>query len=87
MRLTDDAGHILLQGSVIVGILFVTFIAWIPGHAASWLGAKSQLIGELTFQQGILPAFRLLINQTLNCQGILDLNASSNSTSQMCGLA
>ncbi|KAK9837377.1 hypothetical protein WJX84_003189 [Apatococcus fuscideae] len=33
------------KGSVIVGILFVTFIAWIPGHAASWLGTKSELIG------------------------------------------
>ncbi|KAK9847251.1 hypothetical protein WJX84_005524 [Apatococcus fuscideae] len=33
------------KGAVIVGILFVTFIAWIPGHAASWLGTKSQLLG------------------------------------------
>ena len=41
--------HVLLQGSVIVGILFVTFISWIPGHAASWLGTKSQLLGGLFF--------------------------------------
>ena len=50
-------GDVMLQGSVIVGILFVTFIAWIPGHAASWLGTKSQLIGEPIFQEAMQPAF------------------------------
>ena len=34
------------KGAIIVGILFVTIIAWIPGHAASYLGKTSVLDGE-----------------------------------------
>ena len=32
----------LLQCSIITGILFVTFVSWIPGHAASYLGSSAE---------------------------------------------
>ncbi|KAK9803822.1 hypothetical protein WJX73_003626 [Symbiochloris irregularis] len=35
------------KGSVITGILFVTFIAWIPGHGASYLGSRSSFPGGI----------------------------------------
>ena len=37
----------MLQGAIIIGLLFVTFIAWIPNHAASYLGSQSDIAGEL----------------------------------------
>ena len=36
------------RGSVFIGIIFVTVIAWIPGHAASYLGANSPIPGTDT---------------------------------------
>lgn len=33
----------MLQGSIMLGIIFVTVIAWIPGHSASFLGAESSI--------------------------------------------
>lgn len=33
------------RGAVVAGILFVTFISWIPGHSATYLGADSQIPG------------------------------------------
>ena len=30
-----------VQGSIIIGILFVTFISWIPGQGASYLGSSA----------------------------------------------
>eukprot|EP00879_Flechtneria_rotunda_P028146 GHRR01030225.1.p1 GENE.GHRR01030225.1~~GHRR01030225.1.p1 ORF type:complete len:225 (+),score=33.25 GHRR01030225.1:721-1395(+) len=36
-----------IKGSIMVGILFATFISWIPGHGASYLGADSQIRGEV----------------------------------------
>ncbi|CAK0784105.1 hypothetical protein CVIRNUC_007308 [Coccomyxa viridis] len=33
------------KGSIITGIAFVTVIAWIPGHAATYLGMRSQIPG------------------------------------------
>ena len=33
------------RGSVFIGIIFVTVIAWIPGHGASYLGAGSPIPG------------------------------------------
>ena len=35
-----------MQGSIITGVLFVTFISWIPGHGASYLGAGSTFPGQ-----------------------------------------
>lgn len=35
------------------GILFTTFISWIPNHGASFLGANSQIPGEAGAQQYI----------------------------------
>lgn len=35
-----------VKGSIMVGILFVTFISWIPNHAATYFGEASQLKGE-----------------------------------------
>jgi len=35
------------RGSIIVGILFVTFISWIPGSAVSYLGHTSSLTGGI----------------------------------------
>jgi AGZA family xanthine/uracil permease-like MFS transporter len=29
------------KGAIMFGILFTTFISWIPGHQASYLGANS----------------------------------------------
>lgn len=37
---------------VYAGIAFVTVIAWIPGHAASYLGAASSVPGEHPRAQG-----------------------------------
>eukprot|EP00882_Tetradesmus_deserticola_P014537 GHRQ01015460.1.p1 GENE.GHRQ01015460.1~~GHRQ01015460.1.p1 ORF type:complete len:355 (+),score=124.76 GHRQ01015460.1:692-1756(+) len=34
-----------VKGAIMVGILFTTFISWIPNHAASFLGANSQVPG------------------------------------------
>lgn len=36
-----------VKGAIMIGILFTTFISWIPGHGASYLGAGSQVPGEL----------------------------------------
>ena len=33
------------RGAIIVGVLFSTIIAWIPGHSASYLGHTSHLPG------------------------------------------
>eukprot|EP00884_Botryococcus_braunii_P011556 jgi/Botrbrau1/20400/Bobra.0006s0060.1 len=35
------------RGALLVGILFVTIIAWIPGHSASYLGAESLYPGGI----------------------------------------
>ena len=35
-----------LQGAIMVGILFVTIISWIPGHAASYLGSRGDYSGR-----------------------------------------
>ncbi|BDA45163.1 Adenine/guanine permease AZG1 [Coccomyxa sp. Obi] len=35
------------KGSIIIGIAFVTVIAWIPGHAASYLGKASSIPGGM----------------------------------------
>ena len=34
------------RGSVFMGILLTTIVAWIPGHAASYLGSSSPIPGE-----------------------------------------
>ncbi|WIA36283.1 hypothetical protein OEZ86_007609 [Tetradesmus obliquus] len=34
-----------VKGAIMVGILFTTFISWIPNHGASFLGANSQIPG------------------------------------------
>lgn len=34
-----------VRASILYGVLFATFIAWIPGHGASYLGAGSQIPG------------------------------------------
>eukprot|EP01023_Acetabularia_acetabulum_P020667 TRINITY_DN207_c0_g1_i14.p1 TRINITY_DN207_c0_g1~~TRINITY_DN207_c0_g1_i14.p1 ORF type:complete len:563 (+),score=126.84 TRINITY_DN207_c0_g1_i14:182-1870(+) len=34
-----------VKGAVMIGIIFVTVIAWIPGHGASYLGADSAIPG------------------------------------------
>ncbi|GLI63103.1 hypothetical protein VaNZ11_006007 [Volvox africanus] len=33
------------RGAIVIAILFVTFISWIPGHEATFLGAESQIPG------------------------------------------
>lgn len=35
-----------IKGSIMIGILFVTFVSWIQGHGGSFLGAGSQIPGE-----------------------------------------
>ena len=37
------------RGSVFIGIIFVTVIAWIPGHGASYLGAGSPIPGKQAY--------------------------------------
>lgn len=34
-----------VKGAIMVGIVFVTVIAWIPGHGASYFGAGSGIRG------------------------------------------
>lgn len=34
-----------VKGGLVFGILFVTLIAWIPGHKASYLGDESPIAG------------------------------------------
>ncbi|MEW5314592.1 MAG: hypothetical protein WDW38_006075 [Sanguina aurantia] len=34
-----------IKGSIMIGILFVTFVSWIQGHGGSFLGAGSQIPG------------------------------------------
>lgn len=36
-----------VQGALMIGIAFTTFISWIPNHAASYLGASSQIPGTM----------------------------------------
>ncbi len=60
-------GHVHMQGAVIVGILFVTFIAWIPGHAASWLGTKSQLLGECRRPTFLSPVLLKVLSSFCDC--------------------
>lgn len=31
------------RGAIIMAILFATFISWIPGHGATYLGAESMI--------------------------------------------
>lgn len=35
-----------VKGSILIGILFVTFISWIPHHKATYFGEESQVPGE-----------------------------------------
>jgi AGZA family xanthine/uracil permease-like MFS transporter len=35
-----------VKGALMLGIVFTTAISWIPGHAASYLGAGSQVPGR-----------------------------------------
>lgn len=35
-----------VKGAIMIGILFTTFISWIPGHQASYLGDSSPVPGE-----------------------------------------
>lgn len=46
--------HCALQGSVMIGILFVTIIAWIPGHGASYLGSASSYPGCNSAQKHVV---------------------------------
>lgn len=39
------AAIVCVKGAIIVGLLFVTFISWIPNHAASYLGGSSDITG------------------------------------------
>ena len=41
-----------VKGAIMAGILFTTFISWIPGHNASYLGEGSQVDGEGRVQKG-----------------------------------
>lgn len=34
-----------VKGSIMIGILFVTFISWIPNHKATYFGEASQVKG------------------------------------------
>jgi AGZA family xanthine/uracil permease-like MFS transporter len=34
-----------VKGSIMIGILFVTFISWIPYHKATYFGEESQIKG------------------------------------------
>lgn len=48
-QLQADPTHALtfmLQGTLAVGILFVTIISWIPGHAASYIGEGADIPGR-----------------------------------------
>ena len=39
------------KAAIIVGIATTTIISWIPGHAASYLGAGSNIMGERGFHR------------------------------------
>jgi xanthine/uracil/vitamin C permease (AzgA family) len=48
-----------VKGSIMIGILFVTFVSWIPDHAATFFGEASQVKGEHDWEskmQGCLLA-------------------------------
>lgn len=40
------------KGAIMVGILFVTFISWIPYHGATYFGEASQIKGGSTAVEG-----------------------------------
>lgn len=42
------------RGAIIMAVLFVTFVSWIPGHGASYLGEASQIPCECCCQYNIL---------------------------------
>jgi AGZA family xanthine/uracil permease-like MFS transporter len=35
-----------VKGSIMIGILFVTFVSWIPYHKATYFGEASQIKGR-----------------------------------------
>lgn len=43
--LTLPSIHNPTQGALFIGIAFITVVSWIPGHAASYLGAGSDIPG------------------------------------------
>lgn len=44
------------RGAIVVGVLFSTIIAWIPGHSASYLGKTSNLPGAAKTHERMLRA-------------------------------
>ena len=56
------------RGAIIIGVLFSTIIAWIPGHSASYLGKTSNLPGALRIC-GVLTglAMQLQFQQPCAC--------------------
>lgn len=44
-----------MKGAIIIGLLFVTFIAWIPNHAASYLGDQSDITGGFCLCSSVMP--------------------------------
>ena len=46
----------MIQGTLALGIVFVTIISWIPGHAASYIGEGSNIIGA---QPSAIPSWPL----------------------------
>ena len=58
-----NASLCCLQGAIMVGILFVTIISWIPGHAASYLGSTGDYAGRQLWQG---DAVHLLLAATLS---------------------
>ena len=50
---------LLLKGNGGAGIAFVTVIAWIPGHGASYLGASSAIPGLLQGATSTVPRYLL----------------------------
>lgn len=58
----------MLQGTLAVGILFVTIISWIPGHAASYIGEGADISGRQP--KGPFPYCRLLLPQAAQCETV-----------------
>jgi AGZA family xanthine/uracil permease-like MFS transporter len=42
-----------VKGSIMWGIMFVTFISWLPNHKATYFGASSQIQGDWLVGQGM----------------------------------
>ncbi|KAG2483622.1 hypothetical protein HYH03_017502 [Edaphochlamys debaryana] len=67
------------RGAIMTAILFVTFVSWIPGHSASYLGESSQIPGG----QARMDYFKKVVQVPDTSKTDLELEWDAFGTSQL----